>query len=190
MSQLEGQARANQLEIANRERSISELKARINEYQARLNAEPATEERLADLTRGYQQSKENYDELLKKKNDSQMATNMEEMQQGQRFTMLDPPSLPSKPDFPNRLKFCAFGLVVGLTLGILVVGGLERIDGRLRSEKEIKALLPTGIISEIPEVLTPLDERNNKKKITMGWVTAALVMFMIIAGSALSYLHN
>ena len=65
--QLQGQLQANQLEIANRESAINSLKARINEYQGRLNMEPGTEQQLADLTRGYDQSKANYDDLLKKK---------------------------------------------------------------------------------------------------------------------------
>ena len=98
------------LEIANREHSIAALKAKIDEYQGRLNQEPIREQQLADLTRGYEQSKANYDDLLKKKNESAMATSMELLQQGERFTMMDPPSLPAKPEFPNRLKFCGIGL--------------------------------------------------------------------------------
>ena len=61
------------------------------------------------------------------------------MQKGERFSMLDPPSLPLKPDFPNRLKFCAIGLAFGLALGLVVAGGFEFMDDRLHSEKEIKA---------------------------------------------------
>jgi succinoglycan biosynthesis transport protein ExoP len=88
------------------------------------------------------QSKADYDDLLKKKNQSEMATSMEQMQQGERFTMLDPPSLPLKPDFPNRLKFCGIGLGVGLALGLIVAGGFEFLDDRMYSEKDIKKLLP------------------------------------------------
>ncbi len=36
--------------------------------RGRLNEEPVREQQFADLTRGYEQSKANYDELLKKKN--------------------------------------------------------------------------------------------------------------------------
>ena len=187
---MQGQIQANQLEIENRERCDSGLRAKINEYQARLNAEPATEQLLAELTRGYDQSKENYDQLLKKRNESQMATNMEQMQQGQRFTVLDPPSLPVKPDFPNRLKFCAMGLAFGLGLGVILVGGLEFMDGRLRSEKEIKALLTMGIISEVPEILTLSDERKSKRRIALGWTVAAVVVATMVAGSAFSYLRD
>ncbi len=65
--QLQGQLQANQLEIANRENSIKSLEARIGDYQGRLNLEPSTEQQLEELTRDYNQSKANYDDLLKKK---------------------------------------------------------------------------------------------------------------------------
>jgi polysaccharide biosynthesis transport protein len=155
-----------------------------------LNEEPAVEQRMADLTRGYDQSKADYDDLLKKKNESEMATSMEQMQQGERFTMLDPPSLPLKPDFPDRLKFCGIGLGVGLALGAAVAGGFEVLDRRLYSEKEIKALLPVAIISEVPEVLLPSDERRSRRAMALGWSMAALVVAVILAGSAFSFLRG
>ncbi len=188
--QLQGQLQANQSEITNREQSIAGLKVRINDYQARLNEEPAVEQQLADLTRGYDQSKADYDELLKKKNDSEMATSMEQMQQGERFSMLDPPSLPMKPDFPNRLKFCGIGLGVGLALGLIVAGGFEFLDDRLYSEKEIKTLLPVAIISEVPEILLPSDERRSMRRTALGWSMTALVAATILAGSAFNYFHD
>jgi polysaccharide chain length determinant protein (PEP-CTERM system associated) len=190
MRQLQGQLQANQLEIKNRESSIESLKQRIDEYQGRLNMEPATEQELADLTRGYDQSKANYDDLLKKKEQSEMATSMEEMQQGERFTTLDPPSLPSKPDFPNRLKFCGIGLGVGLVLGLIAAGGFEFMDDRLHSGKEIRALLPIAVISEIPEIVSPWDKEKTKRRLALGWTMTALVVVLIAAGSAFSYLHQ
>lgn len=188
--QLQSQLQANQAEITNRELGVAELKARVNSYQGRLNDEPARQQQLADLTRGYDQSKANYDELLKKKNGSEMATSMEQMQQGERFTMLDPPSLPAKPDFPNRLKFCGIGLGVGLALGLMVVGSFEAMDDRLHNEREIKLLLPVAIISEIPEIINQSDERTSKKRMVLGWAMTAIVAATILAGSVFSYLRD
>jgi polysaccharide biosynthesis transport protein len=188
--QLQGQLQANQAEIANREQAIANLQARVNSYQDRLNSSPAREQELADLTRGYDQTKANYDDLLKKQNDSAMATSMEHMQQGERFSMIDPPSLPVKPDFPNRLKFCGLGLGAGLALGLVVVVGLEIIDDRLHSEKHLKVLLAMTILSEIPEIVSQSDEQSRRKRMMMGWALAALVVTTILAGSALSYLHD
>ena len=188
--QTQSQLQANQLEIQNRETAISGLKAKIDGYQGRLNAEPGTEQELADLTRGYDQSKANYDDLLKKKDESVMATSMEQLQQGERFTPLDPPSLPVKPDFPNRLKFCEMGLGVGLALGLLVAGGFEYMDDRLHSEQEIKTLLSIPVVSEVPEVVNPADEQKSKRQTALGWAVTAFVCVTILGGSVFSFLHN
>jgi polysaccharide chain length determinant protein (PEP-CTERM system associated) len=187
--QLQSQLQATQTDIANRKHDIATLEARINAYQARLNAEPASEEELADLTRGYEQSQTNYNDLLKKESDSAMATSMEQMQEGERFSVLDPPSLPIKPDSPNRVKLCGVGLACGLLLGLVVAGGLEFMDDRLHNEKEIEKLLPLGIIGEIPEIRTAAEEKHLRKKAFLGWTVAALVLVAIAAGSGFNYLY-
>jgi len=188
--QLQGQLKANQIDIANKEHEIAALKAKINDYQARLNQEPVREQQFADLTRGYEQSKANYDELLKKKNSSQMATSMELLQQGEHFQMIDPPSLPLKPDFPNRLKLCGIGLGVGIALGGALAGGTEFLDDRLYNEKELKQLLPVTVISEIPTITSPEEEKKQGRKLWVSWVAAGLVFATILAGSAISYFRG
>jgi len=190
LAPIESQLRSNQLEITNRERSIATLKAKVDDYQARLNQEPIREQQLADLTRGYDQSKATYDELLKKKNESKMATSMELLQQGERFRVVDPPSLPQKPDFPNRLKFCGIGLGVGVALGGIFVAAFEMMDDRLHAEKEIKELLPVNVLAEIPEIVNASDAERAKRAAWLGWATAVLVFAFILAGSAFSYLRG
>ena len=188
--QLQGQVQSNRVEISNRERGVADLKTKVLDYQARLNQEPVREQQLSDLTRGYEQSKANYDELLKKKNQSAMATSMELLQQGERFRIIDPPSLPVKPDFPNRLKFCGIGLGIGLALGLLVGGAFEMLDDRLYDEKELQKLLPVAVISEIPTIPAAADERRERWRLRIGWGTAAIVSGAIMLGSAISYLHG
>jgi polysaccharide biosynthesis transport protein len=188
--QAQSQLRSNQLEITNREHSVEALKGKIDDYQARLNQEPIREQQLADLTRGYDQSKSNYDDLLKKKNESAMATSMELLQQGERFRIIDPPSFPLKPQFPNRLKFCGIGLGLGLALGVIVAGAFEMFDGRLHDEKQLKKLLPPAIIAEIPTIANASDIQAQTRHNWIGWATAAIVLATILAGSAFSYLRG
>jgi polysaccharide chain length determinant protein (PEP-CTERM system associated) len=188
--QLQGQLKANQVDITSKEHEITALKAKINDYQGRLNQEPVREQQFADLTRGYEQSKANYDDLLKKKNSSQMATSMELLQQGEHFQMIDPPSLPLKPDFPNRLKLCGIGLGIGIALGSLVAGGTEFLDDRLYNEKALKDLLPVTVISEIPAITTLEEDRKQGKRIWISWAATGLVFATILVGSAISYLRG
>ncbi len=188
--QVQGQLKANQAEIANRERSVAGLEAKINQYQGNLSQEPAVEQQYIDLTRGYDQSKTNYDSLLNKKNESQMATSMELRQQGEHFQMIDPPSLPLKPDFPNRLKLCLIGLGVGLVLGGALAGGTEFLDGRLHTEKAIKAMLATPVLAEIPPMVSPAEQQSRLRNDRMAWMAAGIVFATILVGSAISYLRG
>jgi polysaccharide chain length determinant protein (PEP-CTERM system associated) len=188
--QAQSQLRSNQVEITNRERAIASLKAKVDDYQARLNQEPIREQQLADLTRGYDQSKANYDDLLKKRNESAMATSMELLQQGERFRVLDPPSFPQKPESPDRLKFCGIGLAIGLALGLLVAGASEMIDDRVYDEKELRKLLPPTVLAEIPAIMNSSDEQRHKRQLWLRWVTAGIVFVAILAGSAFSYLRG
>ncbi|MGA9041505.1 MAG: XrtA system polysaccharide chain length determinant [Terriglobales bacterium] len=190
LAQLQSELQANQIEIANREHSVAALQAKINEYQGRLNSEPVREQQLADLSRGYDQSKANYDDLLKKKNSSALATDLTERQQGEHFRMIDPPNLPVKPDFPNRIKLCGIGLAVGIVLGGVFAGGTEFMDDRIHSEKQFKQLAPIAIISEIPEVPTMDEELREKRSNRLAWVAASLVFISILAGTALSLLRG
>jgi polysaccharide chain length determinant protein (PEP-CTERM system associated) len=191
MIQVQGQLKANQAEIANRERSVAGLEAKINQYQANLSQEPAVEQQYIDLTRGYDQSKTSYDSLLNKKNESQMATSMELRQQGEHFQMIDPPSLPLKPDFPNRMKLCMMGLGVGIVLGGALAGAMEFLDGRLYSEKAIKALLmESPVLAEIPSMISPEEQKRSLRQDQFAWLAAGLTFVAILLGSAVSYLRG
>jgi polysaccharide biosynthesis transport protein len=190
LAQLQGQLKANQVEITNKEHRVDELQQRINEYQGRLNAAPGIEQQYAEVTRGYEQSKQIYDELLKKKNDSEMATSMEQLQQGEHFTVLDPPSLPTKPDFPNRLKFCGIGLALGLVVGVIVALGFEFADDRLHNEAELRAMLPLTILSEVPEVVHASDEAKKRRRLVFNWVVTVVAIVAILAGTTVSFILN
>jgi uncharacterized protein involved in exopolysaccharide biosynthesis len=190
LAQLQSQLQANEIETQNRQKAIAALQEKLNEYQARLNQEPMREQQLADLTRGYEQTKATYDDLLKKESASEMATDMEKRQEGERFQVIDPPSLPLTPGFPNRLKFFGMGLGVGIALGLGLVGLLEITDDRLYSEKELKEVLSIPVISEIPVITNPADERRSRLKALLGQATAGAVLTMILAGFVFTYFRG
>ena len=185
--QLESQLKANQIEIGNRQRAIEGMQKEIGSYQARLNQAPVREQEYVDITRGYEQSKANYDDLLKKKNDSELATNLELRQQGEHFRVLDAPSLPQKPYSPNRMKLCAMGLGIGLLLGAGLAIGSEFLDDRVYDEEKLKGLLPVGILSEIPSITTVREEQQRRINMRVLLASAAIVFATIAVGSAFSF---
>lgn len=188
--ELESQLKANRIEVANRQAEIRDLQAKVGQYQSRLNMAPVMEQQFADITRNYEQSKANYDSLLAKKNQSEMATNLERTQQGEHFRMLDPPSFPTKPYKPKRLQFCGIGLIVGLVFGGAAAYGREKLNGKVYTEKEIKKLVPFEIMSEIPLIETPEEQVAHRRNTWMAGAAAVVIVGVILLGSAVTYLYG
>ena len=186
--QIQSQLKANQTEIENRQRSIQELQARITDYQGRLNQEPVREQQLADLTRGYDQTKADYDSLLQKKNESQLSTSLERQQQGEHFRVLDPPNLPVKPHSPNRLMFLGIGLLVGAVLGGGFSAATEMADDRIYSDKELKELVPVCVMVEIPPLATVKEQEQETRRVRLRWAAAGAVIASVLLAFAATYL--
>jgi uncharacterized protein involved in exopolysaccharide biosynthesis len=188
--ELESQLKANRLEISNREAEIKDQLSKINQYQGRLNMAPVMEQQYADITRDYDQSKTDYEALLAKKNQSEMSTDLEKTQQGERFTMLDPPNLPGRPYKPNRLLLCGAGLAVGVVLGGGLAFGQEKLGGKVYSEREIKKLVPFEVIVEIPPIESLQEQSFQRRGAWIATAAAVVVVGFILLGSAVTYLYG
>jgi polysaccharide biosynthesis transport protein len=190
MLDLESQLKANRLEVANRQAEIKEEQDKINQYQARLNMAPVMEQQFADITRDYEQSKTDYESLLKKKNESEMSTDLEKTQQGEHFRMLDPPNLPVRPYKPNRLQLCGLGLMVGLVFGAGFAIGPEKLSGKICSEREIKKRVPFDVIAEIPPIESLEEQSSSRRGAWIAGAAAAVIVCFILLGSAVTYLYG
>ena len=142
------------------------LQDQIKVYQGRVALSPAVEEQYKQLTRDYESAQKFYDDLLAKKSQSEMATDMERQQQGEQFRLLNAGSLPSDPSFPNRLLFAGGGLGAGLALGFGIAIWLEFKDKALRSEADVEAVMALPVLISLPWVSG--DEPNNGKKSLFG----------------------
>jgi uncharacterized protein involved in exopolysaccharide biosynthesis len=99
------------------------------------------QEQYKALTRDHQTALDFYNDLLKKRDDAQVATDLEHRQEGQNFRILDAPSLPEAPSFPNRRLFALGGLLVGLGLGAALVRVAEMRDKSIREVRDVEILL-------------------------------------------------
>jgi polysaccharide biosynthesis transport protein len=188
--EMESQIKANKVEIENRQRAIQELQKSIGGYQARLNMTPVREQQMAGLTRNYEQSRKNYEQLLAKRDQSGMATDLEKQQQGEQFRVLDPPNLPQKPFSPDRLKLDLIGLAAGLFVGAFVLAGAEIADDRIYSKEELNTIVSAPVLAEIPPLTTAVEEGQ---QVRIEWLQRGIlsVMAMLMAaGFASTYLFG
>jgi uncharacterized protein involved in exopolysaccharide biosynthesis len=179
MMQIQSQLKANRLEVQNYQQQAKKIESEIASYQARLNLTPATEQELADISRGYEESKANYDSLLQKQNQSQLATSLEQRQQGEQFRILDPPSLPSRPSAPNHLLISIAGLMLGFAVGAALAAFLEMTNVRVRQEKDLEEAVPLKVLIGIPHLDIPGEDRSRILLRRME-ISAVVVMGILI----------
>ncbi len=187
MMQIESQLKASQFEIQNLQQRQKDVELRIAEYQGRLNVTPRTEQELIDISRGYEESQANYNSLLQKQMQSQLATSLEQRQQGEQFHIIDPPSLPTKPSAPNHFVASLTGLILGIAVGLGLATLLELTDVRVRREKDLEGLVPARVLVGIPRLSTPAQER---RRTTVRWMersAAAAMVILIVAGNIYAF---
>jgi succinoglycan biosynthesis transport protein ExoP len=187
MMQIRSQLKANELEIQNYEPHARKIESDIETYRARLNLTPQVEQELADISRGYEESNANYNSLLQKQKQSQLATSLEQRQQGEQFRILDPPSLPDKPLAPNHLQISLGGLALGLALGCGLTALLELNNVRVRQEKQLEELVPAPVLVGIPHLSLPGEGRLRLLFRCLELGTAAAMIMSIVAGNVYTF---
>jgi polysaccharide chain length determinant protein (PEP-CTERM system associated) len=159
---LRAQVHSDDVMIAAKTKEQEQIRKQINLYQERVQASPAVEEQYKELTRGYQTASDSFNELQKKRDNSEMAVNLERKQEGEQFSVLDPANLPDKPSFPNRPLFVLGGLGGGLALGLGLAFLLEMKDTSVKTERDVEFALHLPVLAMVPEI-EPASEKNGKK---------------------------
>ena len=179
LSQLQSEFKANELEIANRKKEISQLEGQISQYEARLNASPLREQQLAEFTRNDEQARARYESLLAKKQQSEMAKDLSQRQQNQIFQQVDPPTSPQRPYFPNRLKFIAIGFFLGIVVGFVAIAIKETVDARIYGEDDLSQWVKVPVIATIPPLTTKAEKKRQARRLGFE-IAVALVLTMLV----------
>ncbi len=152
MQQLQTLIHQNNILIDEKTREQTRLRKQLSDIQARLSMTPAIQEEYKKITRNHATALQFYNTLLNEKNQAEMATSLEQQQQGEQFSVMDPADLPDRPSFPNRPMFAGAGFGGGLALGVGIVLLIEFLDKSLRTENEVEQFLGLPTLAMVPLV--------------------------------------
>jgi len=151
-TQYNEQYNAAVLEIKRLREEEKDLKQQIAFYQRRIEDTPKREQELILLTRDYDLMKANYQSLLDKKIQAQMAENLERKQQGEQFKILDPARIPEKPFKPDRNRVLLIGVAIGLASGFGLTWFRETLDRSFKTVSEVESELDLPVLAAIPNL--------------------------------------
>jgi polysaccharide biosynthesis transport protein len=140
-------------ELENRKAEQGRILRDIAASQGKVGRLPVREQEMAGLMRDYEISKTNYKSLLDKKFAAEMSTDMERRQKSERFTIIDPATVPMLPAKPNRLLLGGLAIFCGLLIGVVFAVGNEMRQDVLLGEWELPK--GTAIIARLPHFTIP-----------------------------------
>ena len=170
-------------EIARQEKLLAQTTAQIGEVQGQLSRVPQAEVALGSLEREYQTKKAAYDELLLKKQKSDLNVAATQSAQGETIQVIDPASLPSLPVAPQRPLLIALGLALGLAFGLAFAAAFE-VPRLLTIQTVEDARHYTGlpVLISVPELLTPRERRRARvRRMATAFAGFALTVLSIPA---------
>ena len=150
IQQLRAKLRQDEINIADLTKLQGQIQDQIRLLEGRIQTSPIVEQQLKELTRNYQSALDFYNDLLKKEQNSAMATDLAHQQEGEQFRVLDPPSFPMKPSFPKTLNFAGGGLGGGTALGLAILYLLMVMDRTLHTEKDVEMYLKLPVLTSLP----------------------------------------
>jgi len=150
LQQLRSRIKQDEFTIADMSKRQGQIQDQIRSLQGSLQASPVVEQQLKELTRSYQTASDIYNDLLKKRENSAMATDLEHEQQGENFRVLDAPSLPSTPSFPKKIVFVGGSLGAGLALSLGILYLLAVSDKAMYSERDVELCMKLPVLTTVP----------------------------------------
>jgi uncharacterized protein involved in exopolysaccharide biosynthesis len=188
--QLRSQLQVNTLEMENLAKKEQKLRTEIDQYRSRLNLTPVREQQLTSMQRDYDLLRQHYGDLLKKEQESQLATNLEKRQEGQQFRLADPPNLPTGPSKPKRLKISLIALAAGFAFGCALAFLAEAKNPSFHTEEDVKGRLTLPLVIGVPLFFTPVEQRSRSWKRTVEWFAGCAVVLLVAAAELYVYRHG
>ena len=139
-------------EISRNKKESERIQKEIAAFQQKVDVAPRREQELIALTRDYDNLKNSYNELLRKRLDANISQNLEQRQKGEQFQVLDPANLPEKPFKPNHRKVFLIAFFFASAIGFGGAVGLEMMDQTLRGVKDFQHFFNMKVFATIPDV--------------------------------------
>ena len=152
-------------------------------FQAKVDRAPRRDQELITVTRDYDNLKTQYNELLKKKSEADIAQNLEMREKGTQYRILDPANLPKKHSEPNLAKVLGFAFFMASFLGFGGAIGMEKLDLSLRGVTDFKHFFDIPILASIP-ILETIEigrrEKLRRKALIGGIFSFSFALFAFI----------
>lgn len=164
-------------------RARQQIQRRADGIAKRLEQTPQIEPEYLDLTRERDSVTQKYHEIRSRLVEAQVSEGLETQQKGERFSLIDPPGLPEKPEKPNRAVIFLLGFILAMVGGCGAGAAAENLDGSIRTADQIARVagaLPLAVVPFMPNRDDLAQERLKRLRIRLAGAAAVMVALALI----------
>ncbi|BCA61865.1 chain-length determining protein [Sphingomonas sp. HMP9] len=177
--------------VADRTATVASLRMRRSQLQgdldllnSKLSGDPEVAAEQGSIDRDYQVLKDQYDELLKQREQTAIVGQAQSQTDHVKFSVIDPPTMPSKPSAPNRLLLLTGVLIAGLAAGIGAAFAMGKLRTTFATTARLEKAAGMPVIGSIGEVVTRVQsgQRRAKLKMFLGGTAALGAAYVLLLG--------
>jgi polysaccharide chain length determinant protein (PEP-CTERM system associated) len=177
-------SRKSEMEMTSLKRDEDRLRRTIAAYERKIELAPQRQQEFEALSRDYETTKELYDTLLKRYQESLVAESMEHGKASEQFRILDPALPPREPVAPNRAWLALMGLMFSVGLAVAAMAVVEQVDTTFHSVDGLRAFTRVPVLARIPRISTRAD---SFKRVLKAGLAVILLATGIAAAAGASY---
>src|SRR5690606_10038248 len=130
------------------------LRAEIASITASQLSEPGATAEAQRISRDYEVLREQYDKLLKDREELRLRGQVETERSTVKFEVVDPPSTPRSPAAPNRPLLLLGVLVVGVGAGCAAAFALGQVKGTFATASKLERTFGLPVIGTVSRTVT------------------------------------
>lgn len=164
------------------------IQANLAELDASIRATPENEMVLSGLERELTTLQEQYNATVASRGQAQVGERIEVLSKGERFSLIEQPTVPTRPARPHRPLIAAAGLVGGLGAGVGLIFLMEMLNRSIRRPVDLTNRLGIQPFATLPYIRTR-EEIRWKRGVVGGVLVGILaaiplVLYLLLAPAA------
>jgi polysaccharide biosynthesis transport protein len=182
--QLQAQLKAAAADVEALQTQEKALQERVKDLETKIAKNPAVERDYLSLKREYDSLALQYEAVRTKGGEAQLAQNLETERMGEKFAVIEPPTLPLAPIRPNRPAILLLGVLGAIGAGIGATILADKLGGKLYGARQLAQTIGVEPLAVVPYIPSPADARGDQRHVAFAAGAAAAVLVAVV-----TYVH-
>ena len=143
---------------------VADMEDKVTGLRSKIHLIPEVESQLTALNRGYNVTKQKYEQLLKRRETARLGEQADQSVDDIQFKVIDPPRASEQPTGPNRILFYTLVLFAGIGTGVGIAFIMSQINTVIMSPFQLTQLTGLPVLGTVSNINDAQYSQNLRTK--------------------------